>query len=58
MRMYQAIPHTGAVLRDNFMQDKKDTMAKIAADVHSYIADAAAKAPPLVIHVKEGVFHI
>ena len=45
-------------MRDAFMQDKKDTMAKIAADVHSYIAAAAAKAPPLVIHVKEGVFRV
>ena len=57
MKMYQAIFHIEAVLRDIFMQNMKDAMAKIAADVHSYIAAAAAKAPPLVIHVKEGAFH-
>lgn len=35
-------------------QDKQSLMAKIAADVHTYIAAAAAEAPPLVIHVEKG----
>ncbi len=30
-------------------------MAEIAAELHSHIADAAAAAPPLVIHVEKGV---
>ncbi|CAL5222676.1 g5075 [Coccomyxa viridis] len=34
--------------------DKKGLMAEIAAELHSHIADIAAAAPPLVIHVKKG----
>ena len=38
----------------NSVQDKKTLLAQVAAEVHSYISDAAAAAPPLVIHVQKG----